>query len=82
MTEARQTISEMKKIYGVATLLIFITIYGKPLEFFFRLRSTFFSIYLVIGASGVKAPVWSNVYSVKGILHIPYAEIDEPFYTW
>ncbi|KAG5893244.1 hypothetical protein JTB14_013405 [Gonioctena quinquepunctata] len=27
-------------------------------------------------------PVWSKTYSVKGILHIPYAEIDEPFYAW
>nr|CAH7744140.1 unnamed protein product [Callosobruchus chinensis] len=30
----------------------------------------------------ISAPVWSQTYSVKGILHIPYAEIDEPFYAW
>ncbi|KAJ8970055.1 hypothetical protein NQ317_012030 [Molorchus minor] len=27
-------------------------------------------------------PVWSQTYTVKGILHIPYAEINEPFYAW
>ncbi|XP_074042296.1 digestive cysteine proteinase 1 [Leptinotarsa decemlineata] len=27
-------------------------------------------------------PIWSQTYAVKGVLHIPYAEIDEPFYGW
>ncbi|KAK4885932.1 hypothetical protein RN001_002203 [Aquatica leii] len=30
----------------------------------------------------IKAPVWNPVYSVKGILYIPYAELEEPFYAW
>ncbi|XP_075985097.1 C1 family peptidase 26-29-p [Anticarsia gemmatalis] len=27
-------------------------------------------------------PQWSPVYTVKGMLSIPYAELREPFYTW
>ncbi|CAH0403176.1 unnamed protein product [Chilo suppressalis] len=27
-------------------------------------------------------PKWSPVYTVKGLLNIPYAEIHEPFYAW
>lgn len=30
----------------------------------------------------VDIPVWSDVYSVKGVLIIPYAEIIEPFSAW
>ncbi|KAG5893243.1 hypothetical protein JTB14_013404 [Gonioctena quinquepunctata] len=28
------------------------------------------------------APVFGQTYSVKGVLHLPYAEIDEPFQAW
>jgi len=27
-------------------------------------------------------PAWSQAYITNGVLHIPYAEIDEPFYAW
>ncbi|XP_026499984.2 digestive cysteine proteinase 1 [Vanessa tameamea] len=27
-------------------------------------------------------PQWSSVYTVKGLLNIPYAELHEPFYAW
>lgn len=27
-------------------------------------------------------PKWESTYSVKGVLQIPYAEIEEPFYGW
>lgn len=27
-------------------------------------------------------PKWESVYTVKGVLFIPYAEIEEPFYGW
>ncbi|CAH2217695.1 jg26614, partial [Pararge aegeria aegeria] len=27
-------------------------------------------------------PQWSDVYTIKGILNIPYAELHEPFYAW
>lgn len=27
-------------------------------------------------------PTFSNTYTVKGTLYIPYAEIREPFYAW
>ncbi|XP_045511993.1 digestive cysteine proteinase 1 [Pieris brassicae] len=27
-------------------------------------------------------PQWSDVYAVKGLLNIPYAELHEPFYAW
>jgi C1A family cysteine protease len=37
---------------------------------------------LVYGDCAVTAPVWSNTHTVKGILYIPYAEIEEPFYAW
>nr|ARK19965.1 counting factor associated protein D [Ampulex compressa] len=30
----------------------------------------------------VQAPTFNNAYTVKGTLHIPYAEIREPFYAW
>ncbi|XP_018569133.1 digestive cysteine proteinase 1 [Anoplophora glabripennis] len=35
-----------------------------------------------LGKPNVDAPIWSETYAVKGILHIPYAEIHEPFYAW
>lgn len=34
------------------------------------------------GGTSVKIPEWSNTYSVKGLLTIPYAEIMEPFSAW
>ncbi|XP_078043578.1 C1 family peptidase 26-29-p isoform X2 [Augochlora pura] len=40
---------------------------------------------IAIGISfieAVKSPSFSNVYTVKGTLYIPYAEIREPFYAW
>lgn len=33
-------------------------------------------------ALATNPPKWPNVYSVSGILNIPYAEISEPFYAW
>ena len=27
-------------------------------------------------------PTWSDFYISEGVLHLPYAEIDEPFYAW
>lgn len=30
----------------------------------------------------VKPPVWNSIYSVRGVLYIPYAELEEPFYAW
>ncbi|XP_044264589.1 digestive cysteine proteinase 1 [Tribolium madens] len=48
------------------------------------LTSVIFSCFLalVYGDCAAKAPAWSNTYTVKGILYIPYAEIEEPFYVW
>ncbi|XP_017887967.1 digestive cysteine proteinase 1 [Ceratina calcarata] len=40
---------------------------------------------IVLGISSMeaaKAPTFSNTYTVKGTLYIPYAEIREPFYAW
>lgn len=42
---------------------------------------------LVVGccfaaALATNPPKWPHVYSVSGILNIPYAEISEPFYAW
>lgn len=34
------------------------------------------------GRRGLKSPEWNSVYTVKGILYIPYAELEEPFYAW
>lgn len=33
-------------------------------------------------AAKTKAPTFSDAYTVKGTLYIPYAEIREPFYAW
>lgn len=33
-------------------------------------------------AFATKPPKWPDVYSVSGMLTIPYAEINEPFYAW
>lgn len=33
-------------------------------------------------ALATKPPKWDEVYTVKGILYIPYAEITEPFEAW
>ena len=30
----------------------------------------------------MKSPTFSNTYTLKGTLYIPYAEIREPFYAW
>lgn len=35
-----------------------------------------------VGTRDVATPVWSDTYTVKGTLYIPYAEIKEPFYAW
>ncbi|KAK1118855.1 hypothetical protein K0M31_014626 [Melipona bicolor] len=40
---------------------------------------------VVLGTSYIEAvasPTFSNTYTVKGTLYIPYAEIREPFYAW
>lgn len=40
---------------------------------------------IVLGISCIEAataPTFSNTYTVKGTLYIPYAEIREPFYAW
>ncbi|XP_003494144.1 digestive cysteine proteinase 1 [Bombus impatiens] len=40
---------------------------------------------IAIGIScieAVKSPTFSNTYTLKGTLYIPYAEIREPFYAW
>ncbi|CAG9131173.1 unnamed protein product [Plutella xylostella] len=41
-----------------------------------------FGISLGFTVSKDSPPQWSPVYSVKGLLNIPYAEIHEPFYVW
>jgi hypothetical protein len=33
-------------------------------------------------SSAKSPPKWEGVYTVKGTLFIPYAEIEEPFYAW
>lgn len=33
-------------------------------------------------AVGKSPPKWERLYTVKGTLYIPYAEIEEPFYGW
>lgn len=43
------------------------------------------SFILLLGVAcciAVKTPRFSNTYTVKGTLYIPYAEITEPFYAW
>ncbi|XP_060527653.1 digestive cysteine proteinase 3 isoform X2 [Cylas formicarius] len=37
---------------------------------------------ILLLVNGAVVPKWSETYRVKGILHIPYAEIDEPFFAW
>ncbi|XP_003705787.1 C1 family peptidase 26-29-p [Megachile rotundata] len=34
------------------------------------------------GIEAIQSPTFSNAYTVKGTLYIPYAEIREPFYAW
>lgn len=33
-------------------------------------------------ALSTKPPKWEPIYTVKGVLNIPYAEIEEPFEAW
>ncbi|CAH1163826.1 unnamed protein product [Phaedon cochleariae] len=45
----------------------------------------FLSCFVAASVTAIESnspPVWSETYVVKGVLHIPYAEIDEPFYAW
>ncbi|XP_054004066.1 digestive cysteine proteinase 1 [Hylaeus anthracinus] len=45
--------------------------------------STFALIALGLSCiEAVQSPTFSNAYTVKGTLYIPYAEIREPFYAW
>lgn len=37
---------------------------------------------LVAGALATNPPRWDPVHSVRGVLYIPYAEIEEPFEAW
>lgn len=37
---------------------------------------------LFTGTLATNPPKWDPVYTVKGTLSIPYAEIEEPFYAW
>lgn len=37
---------------------------------------------LAASALATKPPKWPEVYAVSGVLTIPYAEINEPFYAW
>uniref|UniRef100_A0A2M3ZE63 Putative cathepsin l n=1 Tax=Anopheles braziliensis TaxID=58242 RepID=A0A2M3ZE63_9DIPT len=37
---------------------------------------------LLASVFGTNPPKWPDVYSVSGVLNIPYAEISEPFYAW
>lgn len=37
---------------------------------------------LAFCAESYAAPKFNDVYTVKGTLYIPYAEIREPFYAW
>ncbi|XP_053668625.1 digestive cysteine proteinase 1 [Anopheles marshallii] len=37
---------------------------------------------LLAGVLATNPPKWPDVYSVSGMLTIPYAEINEPFYAW
>ncbi|KAL1501117.1 hypothetical protein ABEB36_006503 [Hypothenemus hampei] len=39
-------------------------------------------IVILTFADALDPPVWSDIYSVKGVLFIPYAEIVEPFSAW
>ncbi|XP_059485650.1 digestive cysteine proteinase 1 [Neocloeon triangulifer] len=44
-----------------------------------------FALVAVVSAAEVQvktAPAFSNKYTIKGTLYIPYAEIREPFYAW
>ena len=44
-------------------------------------HSSFFYYYItgVVLSSPIAAPAWPKTYSVQGMLHLPYAEINEPF---
>jgi C1A family cysteine protease len=46
------------------------------------IKFIFFLSFIIFGAIGTNPPKWENVYTVKGVLNIPYAEIAEPFYAW
>lgn len=37
---------------------------------------------LLAFAAAKDPPKWESLYTVKGVLYIPYAEIEEPFYGW
>ncbi|XP_058066919.1 digestive cysteine proteinase 1 [Anopheles bellator] len=37
---------------------------------------------LLASAAATNPPKWPDIYSVSGVLNIPYAEISEPFYAW
>lgn len=56
---------------------------AKGRDFFPCLSVVFMSLLLAAAAHSVPTPPnFSDTYTVKGTLYIPYAEIREPFYAW
>ncbi|XP_045761872.1 digestive cysteine proteinase 2 [Maniola jurtina] len=50
--------------------------------FVFALICVFIGSALGLHIDKESPPQWSDVYTVKGVLNIPYAELHEPFYAW
>jgi len=56
---------------------------AKVRDFFPCLSVVFMSLLLAAAAHSIPTPPnFSDTYTVKGTLYIPYAEIREPFYAW
>lgn len=52
---------------------------------FFLLKCVIYlnlSLFPIPVALATNPPKWDNVYTTRGTLYIPYAEIAEPFYAW
>ncbi|XP_056636240.1 digestive cysteine proteinase 2-like [Diorhabda sublineata] len=48
-----------------------------------NLKLTLISLtYIVTTVCEASVPQWSESYSVRGVLYLPYAEIEEPFHAW
>ena len=55
---------------------------------FTKMALLYYMISLCLSSAAIGKPVldapptWSNVYTVSGVLRLPYAEIVEPFQAW
>lgn len=74
-------LKKMKCIY-LLTVYLAVLYSCKYIQSFATVNTCFLFTVASQAKKVLKAPVWSETYTVRGELVIPYAELVEPFYAW